>query len=235
MIQLVYTNLFKSYNFQNWWPVTPIGKLEPEYTGGPKDRKQQLEVIFGAILTQNTQWKPNVERAIIELNKKNLIDIDRILKVKHEELAQLIKSSGYFNQKAKKLKNIAVFLKETPIEKLEQSEPAELRNKLLAVNGIGPETADSIILYAFSKPIFVIDAYTKRIFSRLGLCSKEISYDELQIMFHDNLEKDARLFNEYHALIVEHAKRYCRKKPVCGKCVIRSECKYKNRTEDKII
>ena len=214
------------YDPQHWWPVTPAGKFKPEYTGGPISEKQKLEVIIGAILTQNTSWK-NVEKAITELNKKDLIDIDKILKVPENELAIIIKPSGYFNQKAKKLKNAAGFLRKYPLTDLEKLELTELRKLLLSVNGIGPETADSIILFAFNKPVFVVDAYTKRIFSRIGLIEKDAEYEEIQKFFLKNLDKDAKLFNEYHALIVEHAKRYCRKKPLCDSCIIKENCKRK--------
>jgi len=220
----IYTVFLNNYHSQNWWPTTSAKEFIPKYQSGPKTEKQKLEVIFGAILTQNTSWK-NVEKAFVELNKKDLIDVDKILKIKKEELAKLIKSSGYFNQKAKKLKNVALFLKENPIKKLEKLNIPKLRKKLLSVNGIGPETADSIMLYAFNKSIFVIDAYTKRIFSRVGLAKKNASYDELQALFHKNIKRDSRLFNEYHALIVEHAKRYCRKIPLCNECIIKEKCK----------
>ena len=210
-----------NYGPQNWWPVT--SKDKPEYSGGPKTEKQQLEVIFGAILTQNTSWK-NVEKTIIQLYKRDLIDVKTILRISNKELGQIIKSSGYFNQKAKKLKNMAQFLKKNPICELEKLEISKLRKLLLGINGVGPETADSIILYAFNKPIFVVDAYTKRIFSRIGLI-KDAKYNEIQELFHKSLEKDAKLFNEYHAVIVEHAKRYCRKKPLCNNCMINNFCR----------
>ena len=158
-------------------------------------------------------------------NPISVPDIDKILDIPQDKLAAVIRPSGYFNQKAKKLKNICIFLKENPISKLEKMETRALRELLLSVNGIGPETADSIMLFALGKPSFVIDAYTKRIFSRLGVVKKNASYDELQRFFHKNLERDARMFNEYHALIVEHAKRYCRKMPLCKECILKDSCK----------
>ncbi len=223
MIKKIFQTFHAKYGKQNWWPVTQKGETQPKYTGGPKTVKQKLEVIFGAILTQNTSWK-NVEKAIINLNKKNLIDVDKILKISNAELAELIKSSGYFNQKAKKLKNIAKFLKKFSINRLGKLETNKLKTLLLQVNGIGPETADSIILYAFNKPIFVVDAYTKRIFSRIGLVKKKAKYEEIQDFFHKNIKKNSKLFNEYHALIVRHAKKYCRKKPFCKECIIKNVC-----------
>ena len=218
LLKRIYSILLKEYGFQGWWPVTPVNycsgsETAPIYGIATKNDKQRLEIIFGAVLTQNTQWKPNVERAIIELNKLNLIDINQILKVKHEILAQAIKSSGYFNQKAKKLKNVAEFLNKCPIKKLRKMDLWESRKLLLNINGIGPETADSILLYALDKQIFVIDAYTRRIFANLGVIKPEAAYDEVQKLFMDNLEHNHRIFKEYHALIVEHAKRHYSKKP----------------------
>lgn len=222
----IYNQLYSSFGQQNWWPVTEKGRIHPEYSSGPKNEKQQLEVIFGAILTQNTSWK-NVEKAIVELNKNNLIDINKINQIEQEKLAKIIKSSGYHNQKAKKLKNFCHFLFKNyngSIKDLFKKEVNELRKELLSVNGIGPETADSIILYAAKKPVFVIDAYTKRIMSRIGY--KEKTYDELQNLFMQNLPSSERLFNECHALLVELGKRICRKNPLCSECPINSHCAY---------
>ncbi|MFH1440377.1 MAG: endonuclease, partial [Candidatus Woesearchaeota archaeon] len=181
--------------------------------------------------TQNTSWK-NVEKSLICLNKNKLIDINRILEHPHKELAECIKSSGYHNQKAERLKIIVRFLKENPINKLAELPVNELREILLSIKGIGPETADSIILYAFNKPIFVIDAYTKRIMFRVGLCDKDVKYDDLQQMFMSALTTsdqniNTKLFNEYHALLVEHAKRYCNVKPRCEECILRKICEKK--------
>jgi|SaaInlStandDraft_4_1057021.scaffolds.fasta_scaffold00035_12 endonuclease III related protein len=225
----IYQIMLKTYGKQGWWPTTPPGKLMPIYSGGPKTEQQQLEIIFGALLTQNTAWK-NVEKALICLNKNKLIDIDKILAIKHEKLAECIKSSGYHNQKAERLKIICKFLKLTPIKELKKLDVQTLREILLKIKGIGPETADSIILYAFNKPTFVIDTYTKRIISRIGFCKKEIKYENLQELFMktlytSNKTNDTKLFNEYHALLVEHAKRYCNVKAKCGDCILKQECK----------
>lgn len=225
--------MLKEYGHQGWWPLTSDGKLKPEYHKGdysyPKTDKQFLEICQGAILTQNTSWK-NVEKALTCLNENKLIDIDKILAHQHNALAECIRSSGYHNQKAERLKIMAKFLKATPISMLQKLDVKTLREILLKIKGVGPETADSIILYAFNKPIFVIDTYTKRIFSRLGLCKKDVKYEELQELFMSNLstnnpQKDTELFNEYHALLVEHAKRYCATKPRCEECILRNECK----------
>ncbi len=228
-IQKIYDILLNKYGYQGWWPVTPLGScrgdsLVPIYGISKHNEKQKLEIMLGAILTQNTSWK-NVEKSIVELNKKGFIDADKIIKASHETLANAIKSSGYFNQKAKKLKNIADFIKSNSINGLEKKETNEARKLLLEVNGVGPETADSILLYALDKPIFVVDAYTKRIFGRLGF--KEQTYEEFQQLFHNSLENDAKLFNEYHALIVELAKKHCKTKPICNGCPLGNICPYK--------
>ena len=225
-ISLIYNNLYSHFAPQHWWPVTEEGKFYPRYSGGPKTEKQQLEVCFGAILTQNTSWK-NVEKAIYNLNKNNLINVKKILNINNKKLAEIIKSSGYHNQKAKKLKNFCYFLLKNYNGKLGllfKNDVEELRKQLLSVNGIGPETGDSIILYAAKKSIFVVDAYTKRIFSRIGY--KEKTYDEFQKLFMSSLPNSERLFNEYHALIVELGKSVCKKKPLCYKCPINMHCNY---------
>ena len=230
-INHVFTVLYNAYGPQYWWPVTHNDEIYPKYTGGPKTEKQQLEVMFGAILTQNTSWS-NVEKAITNLNKKNLFDIEKIISIKECLLAEIIRPSGYFNQKAKKLKALCIFLNEHSIKYLEKKDVHVLREMFLSINGIGPETADSIILYAFNKPSFVIDAYTKRIFSRIGLCDNKISYHNLKEMFEENLDISfdnlfdiVKIYNEYHALIVEHAKQYCRKKPLCKECILNDVCR----------
>ena len=218
--------MFSHFGPQNWWPVTEEGKIHPEYSNGPKTEKQQLEVCFGAILTQNTNWK-NVEKAIVNLNKNNLISINKIISIDNQKLAEIIRSSGYHNQKAKKLKNFCDFLQKNywgRLQKFFQNDIQRLRKELLSINGIGPETADSIILYAARKPIFVIDAYTKRIMSRIGY--KEQKYEELQKLFMENLQNSEKLFNEYHALLVELGKNTCKSRPLCEKCPINGYCDY---------
>ncbi len=195
----VYNKLLEYFGRQNWWPTI--------------SKNRRFEIIVGAILTQNTSWR-NVEKAIKNLNDANLISAKKLSKVNTKKLASLIKSAGYYNQKAERLKIIAKFL-------LKNKNPT--REELLDVKGIGPETADSILLYAFNKPVFVIDAYTKRIMQRLGY--KQESYEELQRLFESSLPKNYRLFNEYHALLVELGKHYCNKKPVCKNCPIKDLCK----------
>jgi len=209
----IYKQLYTSFGKQHWWPTILEGELHPSYHGkGVLNGKQRFEIIIGAILTQNTSWK-NVEKAINKLHKTNLIDIKKLSKINIKRLASLIKSSGYYNQKAERLKIIAKFI-------INNKNPT--RDELLNLKGIGPETADSILLYAFNKPVFVIDAYTKRIMQRIGY--KEGEYDKLQKLFENNLPKKYRLFNEYHALLVELGKNHCRKKPVCKECPIQCLC-----------
>ena len=214
----IYQTLLSHYSPQGWWPIDNIYKKRDSLTN-----EEKFEIIIGAILTQNTAWT-NVEKALNELRKNNCLSLKGILETRQETLVLYIKSSGYNNQKAERLKIVAQFLLQHPLEELQNMEIKELRTLLLSVKGIGSETADSIILYAFMKPGFVIDAYTKRIMSRIGLCRKDVLYDELQTLITNNIEKDTELYNEYHALLVEHAKRYCRTKPLCEECILKDGC-----------
>src|SRR3989344_5270845 len=170
-IHEIYRTLLSEYGKQGWWPLSKDNLHTKHHNGAPETEKDILEICLGAILTQNTNWN-NVEKCIYNLNKEKLIDINKLKKIKTEKLAQLIRSSGYYNQKAIKIKNFIDYIYNKKISDLKNKKKEELRAELLAIKGIGPETADSIILYAFEKPIFVIDAYTKRIFSRLGLCKE---------------------------------------------------------------
>jgi len=201
----IYQKLFAAYGPQHWWPAN-----------------SPFEVMVGAILTQNTNWK-NVEMAIGNMKTANMLDAEKIAKCNEVKLGELIRSSGFFNQKARRLKSFCRFYLDqggnTGLKQLDDP-----RKALLALKGIGPETADSILLYALDVPIFVVDAYTKRIFSRLGMIPTNASYTEVQELFHDHLEADVSLFNEYHALIVNHAKHHCRIKPVCTACPLLSFC-----------
>lgn len=229
MLLRIYERLKKNHGPQRWWPVTRPGRIHPGYDGGPKTGKQRLEVCIGAILTQNTSWR-NVEKAIAELNRNRAISIKKILSTPQQKLAQWIRSSGYYNEKAKKLKQFCSFLRKKHNGRLSglfALDDDVLRRELLSVNGIGPETADSIILYAAEKPAFVIDAYTMRIFNRIGF--KEKTYHEMQERFMRSLPKRTKLFQEYHALIVQHGKGICRPKPLCGECCLRNVCRYGKR------
>lgn len=214
-IQQIYKIMIEAYGKQGWWPTTPENELHPRHRGkAPKNEKERFEIIAGAILTQNTSWS-NVEKAVFNLNKSKLIDIAKIKKTNIRKLASLIRPSGYYNQKAERLKIVAGFL-------AKNKNPT--REQLLGVKGIGPETADSILLYAFRKPFFVIDAYTKRVFSRIGACKPDIRYDDLQNLFIQALPKSTNIYKEYHALIVELAKRHCRTKPDCKDCPLSRLC-----------
>ncbi len=225
-INQIYTTLYKTYGPQGWWPLSK-GKLETKHHNGrPKNDKDRFEIIAGAILTQNTSWK-NVEKAIYNLNKAKLLDSEKIRKFSIKKIANLIRPAGYFNQKAERLKIIADYIHKRPLKKLFAQDIEPLRKELLAIKGIGPETADSIILYSAEKPIFVVDAYTKRIFSRLGFFKENIKYDDAQKLFMDSFKnlrdekKKTEIFKEYHALIVEHAKRSCRTKAECESCIFK--------------
>lgn len=199
----IFTTLYKTFGSQGWWPAdTPF------------------EVAVGAILTQNTNWK-NVQKAIHNLKDKRMLSPKSIYFAKEETIAELIKPSGYFNVKTKRLKNFVNFIVEEcngSLMNLSKLDKLEIRDKLLSISGIGKETADSIILYSLKKPIFVIDAYTKRLLLRHSIIDKDLSYDECQILFHNNLNEDVQLFNEYHALIVRVGKEFCKKTPNCVAC-----------------
>ncbi len=202
----IYNSLYNYFGPLNWWPGdTPF------------------EIMVGAILTQNTSWS-NVEKAINNLKKENLLEPRKLYRINQEELSQLIKPSGYYNIKARRLKNfVNIFVNgfEGSAEKMFSGDDRELRKKLLKVNGIGPETADSILLYGGKKPFFVVDAYTKRIFSRHKLISKDSTYYQIQEFFIKNLDRDVKLFNEFHAQIVMLGKTICTSKnPDCVKCPI---------------
>jgi len=210
----IYERLLARYGPRKWWPVTPDGETRPRYTGGPGNERQRFEVAVGAVLTQNTAWK-NAAKAIEMLNKEALMSPERLSRVDAERLAGLIRSAGYFNQKAKRLVYLARFFLKT--KKID-------RDNLLSVNGIGPETADSILLYGFGLPYFVVDAYTRRIFGRIGIVDPAASYDEIQSKFERRIPGNVHLYQEYHALIVEHGKGVCRAKPLCQECVLSDVC-----------
>jgi endonuclease-3 related protein len=208
VLHAYYDALFGAHGPQHWWPG-----------------KTRFEVIVGAILTQNTSWT-NVERAIIALRKEKLLTVEAMENVSLRKLARLIRSSGYFRQKARKLKQFVRFLRSQhhgSLSKMFQTPTAILREQLLAVHGIGPETADSILLYAGNHPVFVVDAYTRRILQRHGLARGKESYEDIRKLFEKSLPVNRQLFNEYHALIVHAGKHFCRAKaPLCSTCALRS-------------
>ena len=199
----IYRILHKKYSPQKWWPA-----------------RTRFEVIVGAILTQNTAWT-NVEKAIADLKRSGLLSAGKIRDIDTRSLARLIRPAGYYNIKAGRLKNFVSFLYDEyggSIKDLSSEETGKLRNVLLGVNGIGPETCDSIMLYALHKKVFVVDAYTKRVFSRHGFFKESDDYHKVQKYFIENLPKSEKLYNEYHALIVRVAKEFCRTKPDCKNC-----------------
>jgi endonuclease-3 related protein len=199
-----YNSLFCTLGPQHWWPG-----------------KSRFEVIVGTILTQSTAWR-NVERAISNLRTEKMLTPGALERVTFERLARLLRPSGYFRQKARKLKAFAEFLRKDfqgSLARMFRTPTAELRRRLLDVHGIGPETADSILLYAGGHPVFVVDAYTKRILVRHSWVGEKSGYEEMREFFENNFDRDAAQFNEFHALIVQTGKRWCRpREPLCGEC-----------------
>lgn len=220
----IYGALLKYFGPRGWWPIRGV------YSAGdysaPRSEEEMLEICVGAILTQNTSWS-NVEKALELLRRENLFSLKRLSAVSEAKLAGLVRSSGYFRQKAKKLKIFASeVLGHGSLESFFGRPTSVVREELLSIWGIGPETADSMLLYAGRHPVFVIDAYTKRIMSRLGVCASDVDYDSLQEIFHKSLAADVVIFNEYHALLVELAKRSCAKSnPSCSTCPLKSSCR----------
>lgn len=203
----VYRTLFAANGKQHWWPG-----------------ESAFEIMVGAVLTQNTAWT-NVERAITNLKQAQALSPEVIVKTPPQRLAAWLRPSGYFNIKAKRLRAMCRWLVEQGgVRKIGKLPTNELRHALLAVHGIGPETADDILLYAFDRPVFVIDAYTRRIFHRLGLIRGTEDYETLRRLFESALGADVRLFNEYHALIVAHGKDICRQQPRCAECRLATRC-----------
>lgn len=208
MVNTIFLDIYKKlsdfYGYQSWWPA-----------------ETALEMMVGAVLTQNTNWK-NVEKAIHNIKEKGQLSIEALTSISNDELASLIYPAGYYNVKAKRLKNLIAMINEKyggEVTALLDDDLYSCRENLLQVKGVGEETADSILLYGGNHPIFVVDAYTHRVFSRHNLVAEECSYTEMQESFMDNLPADVSLFNEYHALIVKVAKNYCKKnKPLCETC-----------------
>jgi endonuclease III related protein len=200
----IFKRLYAVFGAQHWWPADSV-----------------FEVMVGAILAQSTSWS-NVQKAILTLKEKKLLTAHKLYQLPQKRLASLIKSAGYYNIKAARLKNFLKFFFDHYAAKTKLMAAQDLivlRSQLLALNGIGPETADSILLYALNKPIFVVDAYTKRILLRHKLIDQEADYSLVQSIFMRNLKKDAKFFNEYHALFVKLGKDFCRKQnPKCGIC-----------------
>ncbi|KAF0181799.1 MAG: endonuclease III related protein [Nitrospirae bacterium] len=199
----LYEALLHAFGPQNWWPGdTP------------------LEIAIGAILTQNTNWL-NVEKAILNMKRAKMVNAQALHDLPHGDLAELIRPAGYFNVKARRVKAFVAYLASAyggSMARMKKQRLDKLRPELLAVNGIGPETADSILLFALEKPVFVIDVYTKRVLSRHDVLPYGESYDEFQGLFHKHLPHEVGIFNEYHALFVRIGKEFCKPTPRCSAC-----------------
>lgn len=205
-LDAIYRRLFRTFGPQHWWPGdTPF------------------EITVGALLTQNTSWS-NASRAVQALKQRQLLSPRRIQDLSTPRLAALIRSSGYFNQKARRLKRFVRYLLRRHggrMDRMASARPDRLRDELLGIPGIGPETADSILLYALGKPLFVVDAYTRRVMARHSFIPWKASYAEIQALFMDNLQPEAARFNEFHALLVALGKTLCRPHPRCHLCPLR--------------
>ena len=212
----IYHRLMARYGPQYWWPA-----------------QEPFEIIVGAILTQSAAWR-NVEKAIANLKAAKALSPEALRRYSLSEIATLVHPCGYYNAKALKLKSLASWLGkyyDDNLNKLFIGNTGHLRQQLLSVHGIGQETADSIMLYAARKPVFVIDAYTRRIINRIGLAPDSNSYIAYQTLFMDNLSTDVGLFNEYHALLVCLAKDVCRSHPLCQQCCLNSICRFNEMIE----
>lgn len=206
-LRAIYRDLLAAYGDQAWWPGD-----------------SRFEIMVGAVLTQNTAWS-NVERAIANLKAAGALDAELMLALDDDHLAELIRPSGYYNIKARRLKNLCRWLSDNGGEAaLERLATGPLRAALLAVNGVGPETCDDILLYAFDRPVFVIDAYTRRLLRRYGLASGKEPYETLRAGFERALGPDAALYKQYHGLIVQHAKVACAARPRCAPCCLAESC-----------
>jgi endonuclease-3 related protein len=205
----VYDRLLAAHGRQGWWPGD-----------------SPFEVMVGAVLTQSAAWV-NVEKALANLKSARALSVRGIESLAEAELARLLYPAGYYNSKARKLKALVGLIRTRfggDLKRMLSAPAAELRPLLLATHGIGPETADCILLYAAGRPVFVVDAYTRRVFSRLGIEPEADTYDGWQRLFESNLEPDSPLLNEYHALIVRHGKDVCRRQPLCENCALLDAC-----------
>jgi len=224
----LYKILLDHFGKQNWWPIDKkyhqLNKTDPRF-----------EIMVGAILTQNTAWI-NVEKALNNLKSDHALDASNIYEINENKLKKLIQPSGYYNQKTQRLKQLSFHLKNNYSYNLDEffnRKTNRIRSELLSLNGIGPETADSILLYAGEHPIFVVDAYTKRISKRIPLQTSTKTYDDIQTFFQNSLTnhfKDKKLvetYKELHALIVELAKNFCKKNPNCNSCILKKNCSFK--------
>jgi len=214
----IYDRLLGEYGPQRWWPAD-----------------SPFEVCVGAILTQSAAWV-NVEKAIANLKNADALSPIALRNIATGKLADLLYSCGYHNAKAKKLKVFVDHLSlhhKDDLDAMFDQPINDLRTELLSIHGVGNETADSIILYAAEEPIFIIDAYTRRIFARFGFEQASAGYTNFQALFMNNLHIDTKLFNEYHALLVNHGKKVCKKIPLCSKCCIEALCSYQSDKQAK--
>ncbi len=210
LLPTIYDRLLEAYGHQHWWPA-----------------REPFEVMVGAVLTQSTAWT-NVEKAIDRLRSANALDPAVLRRLSLDEIGALVRSSGFYHVKARKLKALVEWLGRygDDLSRLRARDAADLRRELLAVYGIGEETADSILLYALDKPVFVIDAYTRRTIDRIGMAVEPKTYGGYQALFVRDLPPELPLFNEYHALFVQHGKLTCRKVPRCPRCCLLDICRY---------
>jgi len=214
MIKGLYNKLLKFFGPQGWWPVEG------------KKLNAKLEICLGAILTQNTSWK-NVEKALDNLRKNDLINLEKLVKISEAKLRTIIRSAGFFKQKSRYVESFVRYVaKHKGLDRIFKKPLCTLRKELLKIPGIGQETADSILLYAACKPIFVVDAYTKRIFSRLGIIKNKASYENIQRLVHRSIKPDVKIYQEFHALLVELGKNFCKRKPLCSECPVRNKCEF---------
>jgi len=215
----LYKKLLEHYKPQGWWPINGAYSRKLNLT-----EEEKFEICIGAILTQNTNWS-NVEQSLKSLRDNNSLSFDVINDLKEKDLAPLITSAGFFNQKAKTIKTFTNFLRNYK-NISEMFNDKEIRNQLLSLKGFGKETVDSMLLYAGQLPYFVIDSYTRRVLARFGLCDEDIEYTDLQEFIVKNIPKEVYIYQEFHALIVALAKDVCVKYPDCESCILNKNCKY---------
>ncbi len=213
----LYSNLRSHFGHQGWWPAQT------------KD-----EIIIGAILTQQTSWK-NVEKAIANLRQQGLLDLEKIRRANQQSIERCIRPSGFYRQKAARLKEFAehAYRAHHGIDKMLSMDSGELREELLSIKGIGKETADSIMLYAAAKHMFVIDSYTKRITSRIYGSDIKIPYDELRFDIYGSIPEDLDMYRDFHAQFVALGKNYCKTKPLCNECPVKSYCRHYNKIKGR--
>jgi endonuclease-3 related protein len=229
----VYLRLLAAHGSQGWWPTTPSGEIRPRYYPNALPRAlaetERWEIAVGAVLTQNTAWR-NAEQALVSILAEGVLAPQPMAELPLRRLAELVRSSGYYNQKARRLHGLARHLIDRHggrMTSLLAQPTTQARVELLSLDGIGPETADSILLYAGGHAIFVVDAYTRRILGRLGILDHRLTYSGIQEALMTGLPLDAVLYNEYHALLVRHGSTSCRATPRCRDCSLRRGCEHR--------